>query len=413
MILLFIARISRTARRSHSFQYSPIHHPAIIAAPKKTIGNSGNMVICRDRRTDILLKYNGNHAHAGDEFRKTHKYKLSRQNQPTPTPPPTMAHMESEVLTELVEIPQALARAVQVALSNTVNLYVFKHLRDPAMRGLYVTSAVLAICLRSSTIDAKSTKRSASLTIARDIAIYVLINVISSDVIPVGPNSTPLATAIVLMLITLIPTVSDAMCHGGDSQEILSAISSNCKYVCAHTLAIYMMMSRTPMTSTVIALTFSLVERALVPFVGEPVFHEVIIMATISVIKNIILIHIPPALAIPTQVLIVSFAHPLIGSKIIGVQTIYQFIIYQAGDAVAHSFSACFGTLVASLMANTLALLAPTVAIQTLFQVTTVVLATNLAGQTLGPAAQADPLFAFIIGSLAIHLVVSIVLKSK
>lgn len=305
----------------------------------------------------------------------------------------------------LLEIPDALFHTTQTALATTVNQYVTPYLQELSLASLYLALACLGL-LSMPIIASKdsSLQPSASISIASNVIVYIVVSFVASNTLPVGRDNIPITLVVSAALLAIVTPLCNTC---GERGHIAGSIASNSRFVIAMFLSGAMLRVGDPTVSLLVAITLSLLEQAH-PRFGDPMIHQVLIMACVKVFKTLLLESVPMCLVIPTHILILSFVHPLVACGIFGMQETYEFILYQAGQDVANVAEAKVGGLVGSMLACTIAILAPTFATKAACQVAATILITNLVLQNMLLSAGADPILCLLTGALALHLVVTL-----
>lgn len=307
------------------------------------------------------------------------------------------------IMAGLMEIPGALFHATQATLATTVNQYVEPYLKEPSLGCLYLGLACLGL-LSVPVPQAASLQPSVSISIASNVIVYVVVSFVATNTLPTGYDSVPIALVVLVALLAIVSPLSDACSEKG---HIAGSIASNSRFVLASFLSKTILRFGDPTVSLLVAVALSLLEH-LHALLGDPMMHKVLIMACVTVFKTLLLRSVPICLVIPTHILILSFAHPLIACGVFGMQETYEFILYQAGQDVANVAEATVGGLIGGMLACTLTLLAPTPVTKEVCQLAATSILSDLVLQTILQSAGSDPVLCLLTGSLALHLVVTL-----
>jgi len=128
-------------------------------------------------------------------------------------------------------------------------------------------------------------------------------------------------------------------------------------------------------------------------------------MASLNVLKIQLISSIPVILVIPTNLAVLSFAYPLVSTKLIGAEPIYEFILYKAGDEVALALQGVLEPHTSIILAMVFTLVAPTTPLRSLAQVVATSLLTQTALGGVQASGKGDPVFTLLLCIVFIQLV--------
>ena len=347
-----------------------------------------------------------------------------------------------------MEIPMSVFRTMEMTLAATVKDYVEPYLREPCVGALYLACA--CGCLlgsgqpkaprdgvasapprdgmasappRDGMASAPPQDGMSSASTASHVVMYVVVSFTVAYTVPApAPGSVPIELATTAILLALVTPMCSACGEGG---HVAESIASSSRYIFAATVSRMMLRLRDPTTALLVAAATALLDYQSRRY-NDPVFHEVLVLACLTVFKTVLVGSIPACLLIPTYVLIMSFTRPLAAPPGAGpdrctsswgikpadvracMNTVAEFVLYQAAQGGAQVAQAAVGGAVGGMLACTLAILAPAPGIRAMCQVAATTLITGLVTRTMRQSAPTDPVLCLLTGVLALHLAISL-----
>jgi len=278
---------------------------------------------------------------------------------------------------DATELARAVRRAVQFTIASKIALFLAAHVPSIAGRSVIAVGAsALLVAMREETHLPSS-------SVAADLSLTVTSSTLIQGLSARGPDSLPLTLAHLCVVLEAGGVLAPLFLgHLADS------FVGNVLYLFATAVAAALLATVTP----VVALAVAAGIAALSTLGGraDPALSSGLAMASTSVVKTMILESIPPGLQLPSIAALACFFRPLYMSLGLG-EPIYNFALYQAGEALQAAVEASLAPFVAAALAVTLCVVAPIPAVRAIAQIAAVGSATDWVLGGIQEAADADP----------------------
>ena len=305
--------------------------------------------------------------------------------------------IESGAKSELVKLPQSVLNACVASLSNSINKYIVTAVPDTTLLGLLFSFALWGVlqlqCKQGFILRGVLTR----------VVVFCVVSFITSETSVRGPGTVPLSTAVNGIILVLIASLHTLLKQNETSSELSQIVSANCKFVFATIVSSLMVYPGHPWTSVILAGIVPIVCHAF-PVWNDSIFPQAVQMASLNVLKTLLISSIPVILVIPTNLAMLSFAHPLLSTKLMGAEPIYEFILYKAGDDVALALQGVLEAHTSIILAMVFTLVAPTTPLRSLAQVVATSLLTKTALGGVLTSGKGDPVFTLLLFIVFIQL---------
>jgi hypothetical protein len=279
---------------------------------------------------------------------------------------------------EPLQLAQAVRRAVQFTVAQKLTREVQARVPVLAERAALTTGvAVIALSLRTTG------KPGANL--AADLALIVATTTLMQGVAASGPNSLPLTLAHLCGLLEAGYALS-SLALGELAESFLGQV----QYAFANAVSALLL----SVASSVVALAAAggLAGLSAWRTGADSALSTAFSQAAFNVFKSLLLRSIPSGLQLPTIAAILAFAKPLhdkLGS--VG-EAVYNFALYQAGDAIQQAVERSLRPSVAAAAAVAASFVVPIRSLRAAAQVAAVGSLTDWVLSELQQAADQDPL---------------------
>ena len=306
--------------------------------------------------------------------------------------------IESETKSELVKLPQSVVNACVASLSNSINKYIVTAVPDTTLLGLLFSFALCGV------LQLKCKQGFILRGVLTRVVVFCVVSFITSETSVSGPGTVPLSTAVNGVILVLIASLHTLLQQNETSSELSQIVAGNCKYVFANIVSSLMVYPGHPWTSVILAGIVPIVCNVF-PAWNDSIFTQAMQMASLNVLKIQLISSIPVILVIPTNLAVLSFAYPLVSTKLIGAEPIYEFILYKAGDEVALALQGVLEPHTSIILAMVFTLVAPTTPLRSLAQVVATSLLTQTALGGVQASGKGDPVFTLLLCIVFIQLV--------
>ena len=306
--------------------------------------------------------------------------------------------IESEAKSELVKLPQSVVNACVASLSNSINKYIVTAVPDTTLLGLLFSFALCGV------LQLKCKQGFILRGVLTRVVVFCVVSFITSETSVSGPGTVPLSTAVNGVILVLIASLHTLLQQNETSSELSQIVAGNCKYVFANIVSSLMVYPGHPWTSVILAGIVPIVCNVF-PAWNDSIFTQAMQMASLNVLKIQLISSIPVILVIPTNLAVLSFAYPLVSTKLIGAEPIYEFILYKAGDEVALALQGVLEPHTSIILAMVFTLVAPTTPLRSLAQVVATSLLTQTALGGVQASGKGDPVFTLLLCIVFIQLV--------
>ena len=306
--------------------------------------------------------------------------------------------IESETKSELVKLPQSVVNACVASLSNSINKYIVTAVPDTTLLGLLFSFALCGV------LQLKCKQGFILRGVLTRVVVFCVVSFITSETSVSGPGTVPLSTAVNGVILVLIASLHTLLQQNETSSELSQIVAGNCKYVFANIVSSLMVYPGHPWTSVILAGIVPIVCNVF-PAWNDSIFTQAMQMASLNVLKIQLISSIPIILVILTNLAVLSFAYPLVSTKLIGAEPIYEFILYKAGDEVALALQGVLEPHTSIILAMVFTLVAPTTPLRSLAQVVATSLLTQTALGGVQASGKGDPVFTLLLCIVFIQLV--------
>jgi len=275
------------------------------------------------------------------------------------------------------ELARAVRRAVQFTIATKIAALLAVNV--PSLSG----RSVLAVGVSAILVAVRDQTRLPSSSVAADLSLTVTSSTLIQGIAASGADSLPLTVAHLCVVLEAGGVVAPLLLgHLADS------FTGNVQYLFANAVAAALLQAVSP----VVALAVAAGMAALSTMGGraDPALSSGLAMASTSVVKTMLLQSIPPGLQLPSIAALTCFFRPLYRSLGLG-EPIYNFALYQAGEALQGAVEAALSPFVAAALAATLCLVSPIPAFRAIAQIAAVGSATDWVVGGIQEAADADP----------------------
>lgn len=283
---------------------------------------------------------------------------------------------------EPVQLAQAVRRAVQFTVAQKLTREVQARVPVlPERAALTVGVAIIAVSLR--------TTRKPSANIAADLALTVATTTLMQGVVVAGHDSLPLSLAHLCAVLEAGSALSSFALG-----ELAESFLGQVQYAFANAMSALLLSA----ASSVVALAAAGGLAALSAWRSgvDSALSTAFSQAAFNVVKTLLLQSIPVGLQLPTIAGLLAFAKPLhekLGS--IG-QSVYNFALYQAGDAIQEAIEQKLSPSVAAAAAAAASFTVPVRSLRAAAQVAAVGSLTDWVLSMLQQASDQDPLLSLV-----------------
>lgn len=281
---------------------------------------------------------------------------------------------------EPFQLAQAVRRAIQYTVAQKLTREVAARVPVLAERAALTSGvAVLAVSLRGRP----------SANVVADLALIVATSTLMQGVAAHGANSVPLTLAHLCGMLEAGSALG-ALALG----ELADSFLSQVQYSFATAVSALLLTA----TSTVIALAAAGGLAGLASWRSglDSALSTAFSQAAFNVVKTLLLRSIPPGLQLPTIAGLLAFAKPLHAQFGAVGESVYNFALYQAGDAIQTAIEAEVKPFVAAAAAVSAAFVIPIRSLRAAAQVAAVGSITDWVLSMLQQAGDQDPLLSLV-----------------
>jgi len=281
------------------------------------------------------------------------------------------------------ELARAVRRAVQFTIAGKIALLLAVHV--PSLAG----RSVLAVGVSALLVALRDETHLPSSSVAADLSLTVTTSTVVQGLAAGGPDSLPLTLAHLCLVLEAGGVLGPLLLGANLADSFLG----NVLYIFATAVAAALLAAVTP----VVALSLAAGIAALSAMGGraDPVLSSGLTMASTSVVKTMVLQSIPPGLQLPSIAALACFFRPLYKSLGLG-EPIYNFVLYQAGEALQAAVEASLSPFAAAAVTATACFISPVPAFRAIAQIAAVGTATDWVVGGIQEAADADPIPALL-----------------
>lgn len=283
---------------------------------------------------------------------------------------------------EPVQLAQAVRRAVQFTVAQKLTREVQARVPVLAERAALTCGvAIIAVSLRAT--------RKPSANIAADLALTVATTTLMQGVVVGGHNSLPLSLAHLCAVLEAGSALS-SLALGELAESFLGQV----QYAFANSMSALLL----SVASSFVALAAAGGLAALSAWRSglDSALSTAFSQAAFNVVKTLLLQSIPVGLQLPTIAGLLAFAKPLhekLGS--IG-QSVYNFALYQAGDAIQEAIERKLSPSVAAAAAAAASFTVPVRSLRAAAQIAAVGSLTDWVLSELQQASDQDPVLSLV-----------------
>jgi hypothetical protein len=278
---------------------------------------------------------------------------------------------------EAAELARAVRRAVQFTIAGKIALLLAAHVPSLAGRSiLTVGASALLVGMRDESVPSSS--------VAADLALTVTTSTLVQGLGAPGANSLPLTLVHLCVVLEAGGVLATPLLgHLADS------FMGNVQYLFATAASAALLAEVAPVVALSLAAGISALSSLSTR--DDSALSAGLAMASTSVVKTMVLQSIPQGLQLPSIAALVCFFRPLYMSLGLG-EPIYNFALYQAGDALQSAIEASLAPFVAAALAATVCIVSPIPAFRAIAQIAAVGSAADWVVGAIQEAADADPI---------------------
>ena len=278
---------------------------------------------------------------------------------------------------EAAELARTVRRAVQFTIAGKIAAVLASSVPSLATR------AVLAVSVSGLLVGLQDRTRLPSVSAVTDLSLTVTTSTLIQGIGAHGAHALPLTLAH-LCLVLEAGSVAGPLLLGHYADSFLS----NAQYIFATSVAAAILQAAIP----VVVLTIAAGLAALSSLASgvDSALSAGLAMASTAVAKAMLLQSLPPGLQLPSIAAIACFTRPLYMSLGLA-EPIYNFALYQAGDALQAALESSLPPFTAAALAVTVFAISPIPVFRAISQIAAVGTGTDWIVGVVQEAADTDP----------------------